>query len=389
MADDTTPEPRAGDAPDDRSPAPGYGYGYQRPVFADHAERPPTDDRLDGAAGTGGSAPIGQTGSPPPQTASHTGKSVSPTGKPGSPAPADRWTTRAAPPPRPAPPPTPPTSPVSSPAAPIGWAPEPARAPRRRLPVRPSPVFAGLVAVMAVAGGWLFVRSPGGNVLQARVAIFIFVVTGWIVSLCLHEFSHAATAWAGGDHSVEGRGYLTLDPRRYMNRQLSIVLPILVVLIGGIGLPGGAVMIDPGLIPSRARRSMVSASGPLTNLVCALLCALPLAAHLVAAGRHEALADALAFLAFLEVAATVLNALPVPGLDGFGVIAPYLSEETVASLMPIANYVFFGLFIVLFYSAAASGAFFRACDHVLSVVGVHDQLVSDGHLLFMFWRKLQ
>jgi len=32
---------------------------------------------------------------------------------------------------------------------------------------------------------------------------------------------------------VEARGYLTLDPRRYMDRQLSIVLPIIIVLIGG------------------------------------------------------------------------------------------------------------------------------------------------------------
>lgn len=256
------------------------------------------------------------------------------------------------------------------------------------MPVRPSPVFLALVAVMAGAGAWLLAGSTAGGSTVTRVVIFVFVVTGWIVSLCVHEFAHAAMAWKGGDHSVEARGYLTLDPRRYMNRQLSIVLPIIIVLIGGIGLPGGAVMIDRQLIPSRGRRSMVSAAGPLTNLVWALLCALPLQLHLVSAAHHGTFAAALAFLAFLEVAATILNALPVPGLDGFGVIAPYLSDETVASVMPLSNYVFFGLFILLFYSAAASDAFFRACYRLLSVIGIDGPLAELGHALFMFWRHL-
>lgn len=256
------------------------------------------------------------------------------------------------------------------------------RARRRRLPVRPSPVFGALVAVFAAAGAFLW-RAQGLST-PMRVAVFVFVALGWTVSLCVHEFAHAAVAWKGGDRTVEARGYLTLDPRRYMDRQLSIVLPIIIVLIGGIGLPGGAVMIDRRFIPRRGTRSLVSASGPLTNLAFALACAVPLQLHWL--HGHGALSSALAFLAFLEIAATVLNALPIPGLDGFGVIAPFLPDETVASLMPISQYVFFGLFILLFYSSQASGAFFRFCFRLLSAIGVSGFLADQGHRLFMFWR---
>jgi len=257
----------------------------------------------------------------------------------------------------------------------------------RRLPLRPSPVFGGLVAVMVAAGVVLW-TSPAVVTRSMRVAIFVFVATGWVVSLCLHEFAHAAVAWKGGDRGVEARGYLTLDPRRYMNRQLSIVLPIIFVLIGGIALPGGAVMIDRRFIPSRPFRSLVSAAGPLTNLVCAIACGLPLALGLVDFGRHEAFAEGLAFLALLEVIATLLNSLPVPGLDGFGVIAPYLSDETVQKLMPIAGFAFFGIFILLFYSVAANTAFFHFCYRVLDALGVNGALASNGQVLFRFWRPL-
>ena len=45
--------------------------------------------------------------------------------------------------------------------------------------------------------------------------MLVFVVTGWIVSLCLHEFGHAVTAWHAGDTSIPATGYLSLDPLKY------------------------------------------------------------------------------------------------------------------------------------------------------------------------------
>ena len=60
----------------------------------------------------------------------------------------------------------------------------------------------------------------------AYAAVFVFVIAGWVVSLCLHEFGHAFTAWKFGDRDIALRGYLDLDPRRYSHPVLSIVLPI-------------------------------------------------------------------------------------------------------------------------------------------------------------------
>ena len=104
----------------------------------------------------------------------------------------------------------------------------------------------------------------------AYAGVFLFVIAGWVVSLCLHEFGHAYTAWRFGDHDVAARGYLTLNPLKYSSPLLSLGLPLLFIALGGIGLPGGAVYIRTGLMTPR-QRTLVSLAGPLANLVLAVL----------------------------------------------------------------------------------------------------------------------
>jgi hypothetical protein len=78
----------------------------------------------------------------------------------------------------------------------------------------------------------------------------IFILSGWLISLCLNEFSHAYTALRGGDSSILTKGYLDLDPLKYTNGMLSVVLPSAMVLFGGVGLPGGCVYIDDSRLKS-------------------------------------------------------------------------------------------------------------------------------------------
>jgi Zn-dependent protease len=155
-------------------------------------------------------------------------------------------------------------------------------------------------------------------------------------------------------------------------------------------------MVDRRYVRTRRQRSMISAAGPLTNATCAVLCALPLATGFLhfdvttfdIHGAHDAFPAALAFLTLLEVIATVLNALPIPGFDGFGVLMPYLPEDLVRQLMPIAQFAWLALFLLLFSVAAAGTAFFGFSDHILTLLGVNHRLGDYGQALFTFWRKL-
>ena len=240
---------------------------------------------------------------------------------------------------------------------------------------RPSPIFLALVGG-AIVSGWALWSGIGPPAIMS----FVFVLLFWIVSLSLHEFAHALVAYRNGDVSVVHRGYLTLDPLRYTHVVYSLVLPLVFLIAGGIGLPGGAVFINRAAIRTRFANSAVSAAGPLTNLAIALVLALAL-------GLRQGTSPfwfTLSFLLFLQVTAAVLNLLPVPGLDGFGIIEPYLSDRALAAVAPIAPFAIFGLFALL-WVPAINAAFFTAIIGITSFLGVPSVFVGSGFALFRFW----
>jgi Zn-dependent protease len=265
------------------------------------------------------------------------------------------------------------------------------RAPRNAFV--PSPVFVGIVALTAVSG-WM-TWTGYGNV---RVDVFLLVICGWLVSLCLHEYAHALVAYVAGDRSVAERGYLRLNPLKYTHPILSIVLPIIAVVLGGIGLPGGAVWVDHAHIPSRAKQSLISAAGPLTNVVFALVLAVPFLAgwgpqlnvnefgqYQIAGGReHLEFWAALALLAFLQVTASVLNFLPVPGLDGGNILQPWLSPAYQRAYNLFAPYGFILLFALLWQSRI-NGWFFSVVYWLAELIGIPRALSAVGFELMRFW----
>ena len=180
-----------------------------------------------------------------------------------------------------------------------------------RQSVRPSPIFLAIVAITAVGGVLAWLAAASHEPL-AYVGVFTFVIAGWIVSLCLHEFGHAFTAWRFGDHDVAVRGYLTLNPLKYTNPLLSLVLPVLFIALGGIGLPGGAVWVRTSFMTNR-QKTIVSLAGPLTNVVLAVL--LLVLTRLFYDPDHVVFWAGMAFLGFLQVtgASAEPAARPRPG----------------------------------------------------------------------------
>jgi Zn-dependent protease len=240
---------------------------------------------------------------------------------------------------------------------------------------------------VTVGGGALtVVGTPealvSGTSVLLTAGVVLLVLGGWAVSLCLHEFGHAAVAYRGGDLSVRDKGYLTLDIRRYTDVGLSFVLPIVFLLLGGIPLPGGAVWINHGAIRSRGMRSLVSFAGPATNIVIGAL----LTASVALAPMPIGLAVGLSCLALIQVLAFVLNILPVPGLDGFGVLEPYLSvpaRQLAARVRPWAPIV---LFLLIIGVPGVSQLFFEIGGAIYSAVGGDFSLAAQGYSLLLFWR---
>lgn len=190
----------------------------------------------------------------------------------------------------------------------------------------PSPVFVLLLGLTGFAG-WLSWRAveldwaaEGTDVTPLIPPLLILL--GWIVSAAVHEFAHALAAYLAGDRSLRGSAYLRLNPFGYEQAFAGLVLPSAYLGLGAFGMTGPPAYVDWDRVPTRGRRVAVALAGPLASLLLSAVLAVVVTV-LVPPGNDTtnwAIA-AMAFLSFANLTAALVNLLPVPGLDGFEVLA--------------------------------------------------------------------
>jgi len=217
--------------------------------------------------------------------------------------------------------------------------------------------------------------------------VFYIVTVGWIFSVCLHEFGHAFVAYRGGDHTVAEKGYLTFNPLKYVDPLWSIVMPVIFLMLGGIGLPGGAVYINRHLLRSRGWDTGVSLAGPAMNLLLIFIIAVAFWTGFVEPDGTNALVISLAFLMQLQVSALLLNLLPVPPLDGFQALAPWLPEQVRIKGMEYANLCIFVLFLALWNVGPLNDLFWSTVHGVTESLGVDRRLGWLGFRAYRFWER--
>lgn len=170
----------------------------------------------------------------------------------------------------------------------------------------------------------------------------------WIVvvafSVCLHETAHAWCAWLQGDDTAVRNGFGDLDPRRLMGWTSLLALAL-------FGIAWGSVPVVPARLRHAWSEALVALSGPVTNLVLAVLCSVGgvLTNHLGPGAEPVQLVFRCGLEANCLLA--VLNLLPVPPFDGWAVVSyvvPALRRITVERLN-IASWV---LLMVLLVSPA-------------------------------------
>jgi Zn-dependent protease len=212
---------------------------------------------------------------------------------------------------------------------------------------------------------------------------FVVVLVGWILSLSLHEFSHALLAYMGGDYTVRDKGYLTFNPLKYTHPVYSLLLPLLFLVMGGIGLPGGAVYIETWRLRSKNWRTAVSLAGPLSNLLLAIILGLVLRFSAV---NFSGIWPGLAFLALLQVTAVVLNLIPVPPFDGYNAIEPHLNSGIRDKFDQFRGGFIWIVFLLLWFVPFISDLFWGLIFFISRTLGIPLDLASMGLSQFLFWR---
>jgi Zn-dependent protease len=199
------------------------------------------------------------------------------------------------------------------------------------------------------------------NLLTSNPLAFVIIAAALVLSLTFHEFAHAWTADRLGDPTPRRYGRVTLNPLKHLDP-----FGTLLMLLVGFGF-ARPVPINPNNL-GRWGTLWVSAAGPLSNLLIALVCAL-----LLKFGAHsDVVMTVLLTVLSINVVLAVFNLIPIPLLDGsriLGALVPSLGRSLAQFEMQPYSFLIVMAFIYLF-GRQISGVIGTVQGWVLGFVGV-------------------
>ncbi len=171
----------------------------------------------------------------------------------------------------------------------------------------------------------------------------VFFLLALVVSISIHEFSHAWSAYELGDPTARRMGRMTLNPIVHFDPIGAIMIVFMAIAGFGIGW-GKPVPVNPYNLRGNTRVSMglTAVAGPFSNLVLAAVFAIPIRLGLP---MPDLLGLFLWILVYTNIGLALFNLIPLPPLDGFSVLQGLLgtvgtrwARELGSSLDRIAPY---------------------------------------------------
>lgn len=175
-----------------------------------------------------------------------------------------------------------------------------------------------------------------------------------LFSTTCHEAGHALAAKLGGDLTAYHGGQVSLDPIPHIRREPfgMVLVPWLTYLTGGWMMGWASAPYDPYWAQRYPHRAgWMALAGPAANMVLVLLSGVAMRIGIllgafdyprsigfrqmvdpVGGGLAEAAAVFLSLVFSLNVLLGTFNLLPVPPLDGYGVIGLLMPESTARRL---------------------------------------------------------
>jgi Zn-dependent protease len=222
-----------------------------------------------------------------------------------------------------------------------------------------------------------------------KIVDFAIQLSVILFAISFHESAHAYAALRFGDTTARDLGRISLNPLRHLDPFGSVLLPALMYILSAGRMIFGAAKPTPVNLANtrnpRLANLVVSAAGPVSNF---FLAALALAALLgirqvapsaildlglaiqgdrFAAGALAPLTYVLFQFALVNVLLGVFNLIPIPPLDGSGVVMSVFGSP-VARLYATIRPFGFLLLILLLYSGFLSRVFRPVLSAVYSLV---------------------
>jgi Zn-dependent protease len=188
--------------------------------------------------------------------------------------------------------------------------------------------------------------------------ISLFVV---LFAITVHEASHGWAALKMGDPTAYQLGRISLNPIRHIDPIGTILLPLMLIIMGappfGWAKP---VPVNPlNLKNPRKDNLIISIAGPVSNISVAVIAFIvlkilmnlnPSLFYSSGGGISNLLSPLITIVYYTIVINVILaffNLIPIPPLDGSGVVMGLISEEAAQKYEQIRPYGFFILILLI------------------------------------------
>ena len=152
----------------------------------------------------------------------------------------------------------------------------------------------------------------------------IIIIVAVLIAIDVHECCHAWVAAELGDPTAKSLGRVSLNPIVHLDPLGTLMILITAATGFGIGW-GKPVPVDPYRLRYGPRVGMgiVSLAGPPANLATAALLAIPFR---MGATLPPILLELLFIVSMVNIGLAIFNLLPLPPLDGYGVLMGVLGS---------------------------------------------------------------
>jgi len=179
------------------------------------------------------------------------------------------------------------------------------------------------------------------------------------IALSVHEFGHAFAAYLLGDNTAKAYGRLTLNPAKHVD---PIGLVSLLLLHIGWAKP---VPVNANNFKNyRWGNFVVSFAGAIANIITAII------AVIIAKNSHMYAIYTIAWTtATFNISFAAFNLLPIPPLDGWGVISTFIPLKWSDFVYKFENYGQL-ILLLLIFTGSYSIVFRPIYNIIVSIVGV-------------------